>query len=123
LKNIYKVFVMIFSCIFFCSCINSKNSEVSNVKILVGCHKPCSLIKDEEVFYPIQLGRSLMKEDNLNYKWMQDNTFGDDTGENISEKNKNYCELTGLYWAWKNQDKLENPDYIGLFHYSNQTSK
>ncbi len=37
----------------------------------------------------------------------------DNTGDNISEKNKNYCELTALYWAWKNLDA----DFIGLVHY------
>ena len=37
----------------------------------------------------------------------------DNTGENISSKNPNYCELTGLYWAWKNMDY----EYIGLCHY------
>lgn len=37
----------------------------------------------------------------------------DSTGNNISEKNKYYCELTGLYWIWKNV----NIDYIGLSHY------
>ena len=37
----------------------------------------------------------------------------DNTGSNISSKNPNFCELTGLYWAWKNLDA----DYIGLVHY------
>ncbi len=42
----------------------------------------------------------------------------DDTGENISHKNPNYCELTVLYWVWKN--KLcsgGSARYYGLFHY------
>lgn len=38
----------------------------------------------------------------------------DNTGENITDRNKNYCELTGLYWMWKNDC---NYDYIGLDHY------
>lgn len=37
----------------------------------------------------------------------------DNTGDNISEKNPYYCELTGLYYAWKNIDA----DYLGLVHY------
>lgn len=37
----------------------------------------------------------------------------DNTGTNISNKNPNFCELTGLYWAWKNLDS----EYIGLVHY------
>ena len=28
--------------------------------------------------------------------------MGDDTGDNISDRNPAYCELTGVYWAWKN---------------------
>ncbi|MDR0912960.1 MAG: DUF4422 domain-containing protein [Methanobrevibacter sp.] len=45
-------------------------------------------------------------KDNLGY-------CSDDTGDNISYKNKDYAELTGLYWIWKNSDA----DIIGLTHY------
>lgn len=42
----------------------------------------------------------------------------DDTGENISSKNVNYCELTALYWLWKNRlCSPEGPEYCGLFQY------
>lgn len=37
----------------------------------------------------------------------------DNEGENISAKNKSYCELTTQYWAWKNVDA----DYYGFCHY------
>lgn len=37
----------------------------------------------------------------------------DDRMDNISRKNKDYCELTGLYWIWKNKDDA----YKGLVHY------
>lgn len=44
----------------------------------------------------------------------------DDYGDNISAKNGNYSELTGLYWMWKNRvvnhvDEINK--YYGLSHY------
>lgn len=39
----------------------------------------------------------------------------DDTGDNISKKNRDYCECTALYWVWKN--RKETNGYVGLEHY------
>lgn len=45
----------------------------------------------------------------------------DSTGDNISSKNSNYCELTVLYWIWRNRllfrKQEKAADYYGLFHY------
>jgi len=74
-----------------------------DLKILVATHKKYWMPKDS-IHLPIHVGRA--NTDDLGY-------LGDDTGENISSKNPNYCELTALYWAWKNL----KCDYIGLCHY------
>lgn len=70
---------------------------------------------------PIHVGRTNAKlrmgEADKNYQWLVNNMIGDDTGENISDKNDYYNEMTAVYWAWKNYEKLGNPDYIGLMHY------
>lgn len=74
-----------------------------NLKVLVATHKAYWMPKDD-VYLPLHVGR----------EGKQDLGFiGDNTGENISLKNPNFCELTGLYWAWKNL----KCDYIGLCHY------
>lgn len=43
-------------------------------------------------------------------------TFFDNSGDNISYKNPNYCEMTAHYWVWKN--RLQTDDkYVGICHY------
>ena len=74
-----------------------------DIKILVAAHKKYWM-PDDSVFLPIQVGAALHPA--LGY-------IPDNTGDNISAKNPNYCELTALYWAWKNLDC----EYIGLCHY------
>ena len=74
-----------------------------HINIIIATHKKYSMPNDD-IYMPIHVGRE--GKDNLEYQ-------GDNTGENISIKNPYYCELTGLYWAWKNI----NADYIGLVHY------
>lgn len=78
---------------------------MKNLKILVCCHKK-DIFKSSGTYMPLHVGKELSNEDL--------GMFGDNTGENISNKNASYCELTGMYWAWKN---LKSVDYIGLCHY------
>ena len=74
-----------------------------DIKILVATHKKYWMPKDS-VYVPVQVGAALHPA--LGY-------VPDNTGDNISAQNPNYCELTALYWAWKNLDC----EYIGLCHY------
>jgi len=83
-----------------------------NVKILVIYHKPSEIIKNR-IFAPILVGagKSEFKTQ------FEGSAYFDDCGENISDKNPRYNELTAIYWAWKNYEKLGSPDYIGFCHY------
>ena len=74
-------------------------------KILVCCHKKGDFPSDN-IYIPIHCGKAIS---NVELNIQEDNR-----GDNISSKNPNYCELTALYWAWKN---LKNVNYIGLVHY------
>lgn len=84
-----------------------------NIKIYVISHSAEDIKKidmDEDIYVPLFVG--LNGKDNLGY-------ISDDTGDNISFKNPNYCEMTGFYWMCKNSDA----DIIGLVHYRRHFSK
>lgn len=76
---------------------------MKNIKIIVATHKKYKMPEDN-TYLPLQVGSE--GKETLGYE-------NDNKGENISLKNPYFCELTGLYWAWKNLDA----DYIGLVHY------
>ena len=73
------------------------------IKLIVAAHKKYRM-PEGELYFPLQVGAA--GKDDLGYA-------RDDTGDNISAWNPTYCELTGLYWMWKNMDA----DYLGLVHY------
>lgn len=77
---------------------------MKDIKILIATHKAYRMPSDD-IYLPVHVGA---EGKTLELGYIKDNE-----GENISSKNTNYCELTGLYWAWKNL----KADYIGLAHY------
>ncbi|MDO4813703.1 MAG: DUF4422 domain-containing protein [Gemella sp.] len=77
---------------------------MENIKILVAAHKEVELPKSD-IYLPVQVGAEV---NDIKTEYQKDNE-----GDNISKENPYLCELTGLYWAWKNLDA----DYVGLVHY------
>lgn len=73
---------------------------------LYTCHHKASHFLTAENIVPLHLGKSLSFNDI--------GCFGDNSGDHISSRNPFYCELTGHYWAWKNDTES---DVIGLMHY------
>lgn len=81
-----------------------------DIKIMVISHKPYWMPKDD-IYVPMYVGE--MAREIENGAKFDDRCLTDGTADNIAKKNPNYCELTGLYWGWKNIQA----DYIGLVHY------
>lgn len=75
-----------------------------SVKIFVMTHKPF-VPPEDPMYLPLHVGRANAMD--LGFP-------GDDTKDSISEWNPYFCELTGMYWIWKNYD---NADFIGICHY------
>jgi len=85
----------------------TKNSD-EFVMYAVGNHRDKPLknppvLKDYE--YPIQAGAALSEK--------RIATLLDNSGNNISDKNKQYCEMSAVYWIWKNTTQ----EWTGIEHY------
>jgi len=74
------------------------------VKLFIVTHKENPLLRND-LLIPIQVGENL----DISEKILRDNTL-----DNISSKNSNYCELTASYWIWKN---IKDVNYVGICHY------
>lgn len=84
--------------------------EEYKVNIVIAAHKKYHMPTDS-MYIPLHVGADGKKDslgNDLDLGYVKDNT-----GDNISCLNDSFCELTGLYWAWKNL----KADYVGLVHY------
>lgn len=70
------------------------------------CHHKLGPSFEDGCFHPIQVGAGAARFD-LGFQ-------RDDAGTQISSRNPTFCELTAVYWAWKNDTQA---DWIGLMHY------
>lgn len=75
-----------------------------SIKIFTMAHKKFNPPRDQ-MYVPLHVGRAAGTD--LGF-------LGDDTGDNISDLNCYYSELTGVYWIWKNYTVS---DYVGVCHY------
>ena len=77
--------------------------DKKRVKIIIAAHKKYKMPTDP-IYLPVHVGAE--GKEPIGYE-------PDNSGDNISALNPYFCELTGMYWAWKNLDA----EYIGLAHY------
>ena len=83
-----------------------KMYEQQPIRILITSHKDVD-VPQSNYLQPMQVGPG-QKTNRFNYM------LHDDEGDNITEKNAMYCEMTTQYWAWKN---ITDARYVGFGHY------
>ena len=72
--------------------------------IAILAHKPYD-VPNEGIYLPLEVGAALHEKPAFPTR--------DNEGDNISEKNLSFCELTGIYFAYKNLEY----DVLGFDHY------
>ena len=91
-----------------------------DIKIGLAAHKEYR-VPESDIYLPLQVGAAgkesilavrVVKNDGVSSVDATEMTR-DDSGDHISAMNPRYCELTGLYWLWKNC----RAEYYGLVHY------
>lgn len=81
-----------------------------DIRIIVAAHKEAPMPTDD-MYLPVFAGSSLADSIPEGYQ-------ADNEGENISFLNPMYCELTALYWGWKNIPGVTSESsYLGMVHY------
>lgn len=89
---------------------NGAQSPNNQMRIYVASSIYDGTLQEHHDFLPfekvIQVGCSLTEE-------RLGGAVYDNVGDSISDRNKQFCELTALYWIWKNADQA----YVGLEHY------
>lgn len=82
---------------------------MSNTQIFI-TYKDRHKIIETDIIKPIQTGRAIANE-------IFNEMIGDNSGDNISKLNPQYCELSAIYWVWKHYEELGSPENIGFMHY------
>ena len=90
---------------YFCAKYDLLMADNLSTVIYVFHYKDGTVLKTDSIYQPIMAGNALLT--------CEKTLTGDDTGDNISAKNRYYSELTGTYWVWKNtRQKI-----VGTCHY------
>jgi len=86
----------------------SENTK-SRIKIFVSHFNKQFPVFQSDIFQPLYNGE-------IDFE-LAEGALKDDSGDNISDKNAHYGELTGHYWLWKNLLPSLDTEYVGVCQY------
>ena len=93
------------------------------IKVFSVYHRKYPLLNMDCVV-PINAGRQVSnqaskdgKVDVAELAWLEKNTISDAVGDNISDRNREWCEITALYWIWKHIKEFGDLSHVGFIQY------